>query len=87
MYRAIAYFVDLQDANRSYNAGDIYPRKGYEPTKERIEELATDKNARKVPVIKEINDHVKEVKPEDVINPPEEVTEKPKRKGKAKKDA
>lgn len=52
MYKAIVYFEDLQDKNRPYNVGDIYPRKGLKPTAERIEELATEKNIRGIPLIK-----------------------------------
>lgn len=81
MFKALSYFTDLQDNNYSYHAGDIYPRKGYEPTKERIKELSTDTNCRHVPVIVEIDAEspikaVKEEKstipPEECINPPAE---------------
>lgn len=103
MYRAIAYFTDLQDDNYAYNVGDVFPRNGYKPSKERLEELSSNKNVRGVPVIVEKDDirpnkDAKEVEPtvdpEDVINPPveadnTEVVEKPKTraKGKAKKNA
>ncbi|MBR4627786.1 MAG: hypothetical protein IKO47_08825 [Ruminococcus sp.] len=52
MYRVIVYFEDLQDKSRPYNAGDVYPRKGLRPSAERIEELATDKNIRGIPLIR-----------------------------------
>ena len=103
MFKALSDFEDLQDGRYKYKAGDIYPRKGYEPTKERIKELSTDTNCRHVPVIVEIDvkspvEAVKEEKntilPEECINPPteainDEVKEtKPKRaRGKAKKNA
>lgn len=51
MYRVIKYFTDLQDDNHAYNEGDMYPRKGYKPSVERIEELATAKNVRHRPLI------------------------------------
>lgn len=53
MYKAIVYFEDLQDEAHPYNVGDTYPRKGLKPTDERIEELATGKNIRGIPLIKE----------------------------------
>jgi hypothetical protein len=37
-------FFDLLDGNYEYRVGDKYPRKGYKPSKERIEELAGKKN-------------------------------------------
>jgi len=52
MYKVIVYFEDLQDKNRPYNIGDTYPRKGLKPSDERIEELATGKNIRGIPLIK-----------------------------------
>ena len=50
-YIAVEYFTDLQDNEYAYKVGDVYPRKGYTPSPERIEELSTDKNVRKRPVI------------------------------------
>lgn len=50
-YIAVEYFTDLQDNEYAYKAGDVYPRKGHTPSPERIEELSTDKNVRKRPVI------------------------------------
>ena len=41
-YRVIKYFTDLQDNNREYHAGDIYPRNGLKVTKARIEELGVE---------------------------------------------
>lgn len=59
MYKVILYFEDLQDKNHPYNVGDTYPRKGIKPTAERIEELATDKNIRKTPLIKAVEEEPK----------------------------
>lgn len=36
MYVAIKRFVDLTDDDHIYNAGDMYPRDGFEPSRERI---------------------------------------------------
>ena len=44
MYKVIHHFTDLQDGNYKYTEGDNYPRQGYEPSEERIAELATDAN-------------------------------------------
>ena len=46
MYKVLKYFEDLEDNNYKYNVGDVYPRKGLKPTKERIESLETTNNKR-----------------------------------------
>lgn len=51
MYKVIKHFVDLQDNNYSYNAGDHYPRYGYLPSADRIDELAGSENKQGVPLI------------------------------------
>lgn len=51
-YEVIKRFVDLKDDNHVYNTGDEYPRKGLEPTLERVKELSTKKNKQGVPLIK-----------------------------------
>lgn len=48
------YFVDLQDDLFEYNAKDLYPRKDYEPTKERIEELLSSDNRQNTPLISQV---------------------------------
>ena len=65
-YRVIKHFVDLQDNNHKYDVGDTYPRKGLNVLQSRINELATNKNLQKTPLIEEIP----------------EVEEKPKKKTK-----
>lgn len=62
MYKVIAYFEDLQDDRHAYNVGDEYPRKGVEATDERIEELATTQNRRKIPLIKKVEEKQKKPK-------------------------
>ena len=75
MYKVTERFIDLQDNNHSYNVGDIYPRSGYDVSKERIAELAGSDNLRGRPVIERIPDEVTE----------EAVEEKPrKKKGRGK---
>ena len=58
MYRVIKAFVDLQDNNYAYDpqnpARNTYPRKGLNVLQSRINELASDKNLQKIPLIEEI---------------------------------
>ena len=89
MYKVIKAFTDLQDNRYPYNAGDEFPREGVEVSEGRLEELATDKNRRKEPLIKEVPGEASPVPPvaseesEGTDVPPS--TEKPRgRKGKAK---
>lgn len=63
-YRVIKYFVDLQDNNHKYDVGDTYPRKGLNVLQSRINELATNKNLQKTPLIEEIHEKVEEPKKE-----------------------
>lgn len=62
MYRVIKAFVDLQDNNYKYDVGDTYPRKGLNVLQSRINELASDKNKQKTPLIEEIPEKVEEPK-------------------------
>ena len=64
MYRVIKAFVDLQDNNYKYDVGDTYPRKGLNVLQSRINELATNKNLQKTPLIEEISEKVEETKKE-----------------------
>ncbi len=51
MYRAVEQFADLQDDKYIYEIGMIYPRKGHNPSDERIKELASSENKVGKPVI------------------------------------
>ena len=53
-WRVKVRFIDLQDGNHRYIAGDTFPRDGVEVSSERIEELATDKNRRGIALIEEV---------------------------------
>ena len=64
MYRVIKAFVDLQDNNYKYDVGDTYPRKGLNVLQSRINELASDKNLQKTPLIEEIPEKSEEPKKE-----------------------
>ena len=69
-YKVIEGFYDLQDPEgrdgyHLYNKGDIYPRKGLEPTEERIAKLAGRDNKLRHPLIEEITEEaVEETVPE-----------------------
>lgn len=81
-YEVIATFEDLQDNRHRYQAGDEYPREGLSPSKERIEELATNKNRLGRPFIKLHQDP----KTEEPKSEPTEKTEpKPASKKRTKK--
>lgn len=49
-------FKDLEDNNYIYRKGDVYPREGLEPTKERIKELSSKKNKIGEVLIKKVNE-------------------------------
>lgn len=54
MYIVIKGFTDLQDDNHSYDLGRIYPYEKKDISSERVEELISDKNKLKEPLIKEV---------------------------------
>ena len=53
-YKVIEYFEDLQDNSRPYNVGDVFPVGGNTVAAERIAELASTQNRRRIPLIEEI---------------------------------
>jgi hypothetical protein len=56
-YQVLHYFTDLQDKNKEYNEGEIFPRPANKKvSNERIEELSSDKNKQGRPVIKIIEE-------------------------------
>ena len=68
MYITVIPFVDLQDNNHKYNIGDDYPRDGYTPTDERIEELSTEKNKRGEPLIKCVKEGISDIDTDEPVN-------------------
>lgn len=80
-YTVLSEFADLQDEKHVYGIGDVYPREGYTPTAERVDELSTGKNLLHKPLIQKVED---EVLPHEVEEIPEveeveeEVVETPK---------
>ena len=66
-YKVVKYSTDANDNHYAYKAGDTFPRKGVEVSAERIEELATDKNKRGIPLIEAVKEKpVKTEKPAKV---------------------
>lgn len=55
-YVVIKDFKDLQDRQHIYRVGDTYPRKGYKPSKKRIEELLGNENRIGEPLIAEVDE-------------------------------
>ena len=53
MYKVIKHFTDLQDNNRPYNVGDVFPHKdaSYPVSDERLAELASKSNKQGTPLI------------------------------------
>lgn len=82
MHKAIEYFTDLQDNEYEYKVGDTYPREGYEPSAERIKELASDKNKRGRAVIELVAASKEAVIDEPAEAPVEE--EQPKKRSRKK---
>lgn len=82
MYKAIEPFVDLQDNNRAYKPGDIFPREGLNVSESRIADLASASNRRGRPVIELVMSVPEEPKEKEPAKEPE----KPKR-GRKKKNA
>ena len=52
MYKVVKHFTDLQDANHSYNTGDVFPRKDFQVDEKRIKELLGNDNKQGAPLIK-----------------------------------
>ena len=53
-YKVIEYFEDLQDNGRPYNVGDVFPVDGNTVTAERLSELASTQNRRRIHLIEEV---------------------------------
>lgn len=76
MYKVIKKFADLEDKNYIYNVGDVYPREGVKPSKDRIEFLASDQNKLKTPVIQLIPEEKPRKKAEKKEKPAEKESSK-----------
>lgn len=84
-YLAVKSFTDAQDNGYKYHVGDKYPHDGYTPTAERIEELATDKNRRRCPMIEAVKDEAEKVETEKEETPKAEKKAPVKKVDKPKK--
>jgi hypothetical protein len=60
-FRVIEAFVDLQDNNHLYQAGDNYPRSGADVSLTRINELASAQNNMGMPLIEEVKEEKEKV--------------------------
>lgn len=87
MYRVLRRFEDLQDNRHLYQPGDNFPRAGLKVSGERIKELSSCENKRRVPLIKSEVDEKKSVEepkpvePEHTENTTETSLEEPKETG------
>ena len=89
-YTVLSEFADLQDEKHVYGIGDEYPRLGYSPSAERVNELLSGKNLLHRPLIQLVHDPVVVQEPESVVQEvvqesetaveEPEITEQPKRK-------
>lgn len=64
MYKVLKHFTDLQDNNHKYQAGDVFPREGFDVSAERLKELLTNNNRRNEPMICEVIEEKAEPKAE-----------------------
>jgi len=54
MYKVIKFFTDKLDNGYAYNAGDTFPRNGFNVSEERISELLGNHNRQRTPVIEKV---------------------------------
>lgn len=88
MYKVIQFFHDLQDYTttkngtvyHAYNVGETYPRRGYEPSEDRIKELSGKDNIRGVPLIELVGEQEKPEKSNKRKSKAEEAAEAPEKK-------
>ena len=67
-YKVIEYFEDLQDNGRPYNVGDVFPADGNIVSAERIAELASTQNRRRIPLIEEVAENPKRTRKKETTN-------------------
>lgn len=88
MYKVVQSFHDLQDFTttkngtvyHAYDVGDTYPRRGYDPSEERIKELSGKDNIRGVPLIELAGEQEKPEKSNKRKSKAEEAAEAPEKK-------
>ena len=67
-YKVIEYFEDLQDNGRPYNVGDVFPVDGNTVSAERIAELASTQNRRRIPLIEEVAEKPKRTRKKKITS-------------------
>ena len=89
MYKVLAYFQDGDDNGHKYYKGDVYPRKGYTPSAERVRGLLGKNNKRNTPLIVKVEEvETAEKTPEKVKKAelegetPEKAVKKPRKRAK-----
>ena len=75
-YKVVKYFTDANDNHHAYKTGDTFPRKGVEVSAERIEELATDKNKRGIPLIEAVKEKPAKAEKTETAEKPAKATPK-----------
>ena len=60
-YIVLHKFKDLKDGDHLYSVGDVYPPQGYKPSKSRIDQLSTNKNALEMPLIEKTSEEKEDV--------------------------
>lgn len=81
-YKVTTFFTDLQDRGYAYHVGDTFPREGKTVTPQRIMELASAGNKRRIPLIEEIKNEKAYEKPKSLKKTEEK--KEPKRKASPK---
>lgn len=77
-YIVLTRFADLQDGNRIYEAGDNYPRPGFDVSPERLAELAGSDNRIGKPLIVDVDAPCEGCAVERAETPVEASEEEPK---------
>ena len=77
-YIVLTRFADLQDGNRIYEAGDTYPRPGFDVSPERLAELAGSDNRMGEPLIVDVDAPCAECAVEAPETPVEAPEDEPK---------
>lgn len=95
-YTVVRHFTDLLDGNYKYVEGDVYPRKGYTPSEQRIMELSGTNNKQKTVLIKAVATESAEIVETSTVEETEPTTiteeikvieeEKPKKRSRKKSE-
>ena len=86
MYEVIVKFADLKDNKHIYNVGDTYPREGAFVDESRCEELSTNHNVSKMPLIRKVEEPVTHEKVKVESTTSTKSSEKKPRKAKKSND-